>query len=122
MERIRFRNIDESEHDINYKIFTSHKKRGRDTVNTNDVVFYTDPSDNDDSLRHIEDIAEEIVIQNKLGYTTTSFYEMRGGVLEIIELHWDQKRYRGCNRIDISLIKKEEKREEFLSLQEKFKL
>ena len=116
-----FRNIDGKENKVSYKIFSSTKKVGKNSVNTNDVVFYTDPADDDDSLRHIEDICELVVEKNKLGYTTTSFYEMRGEVLEIIELSWDQKRYRGCNRIEESHFKKEEHIQAFQKLKEKFK-
>lgn len=117
-----FRNIDGKENKISYKIFSSTKKVGKNSVTSNDVVFYTDPKDDDDSLRHIEDICELVVEKNKLGYTTTSFYEVRGDVLEIIELNWDQRRYRGCNRIEESHFKKEEQIEAFQKLKEKFKM
>lgn len=122
MKDFIFRNIDESEHKIVYNTFSTVKKIGKNSVNAYQVVFYTDPKDSDDTLRHIEDIAEHIVETDKLSYTNTSFYEMRGDVLEIIELHWDQKRYRGCNRIEESYLKKESDIEAFLVLKEKFKL
>ena len=121
MKSFVFKNIDESEVKINYQTFSSVKKVGKNSVNSNDLVFYTDPADNDDTLRHIEDICELVVGQEKLGYTTTSFYELRGNVLEIIELNWDQKRYRGCNRIEESHFKKEDQIEAFQKLKEKFK-
>ena len=116
-----FRNIDGKENKIVYNIFSSSKKVGKNVVNTRDVVFYTDPTDDDDSLRHIEDICELVVEKNKLGYTTTSFYELRGDVLEIVELNWDSGRYRGCNRIEESHFKKEDQIEAFKKLKEKFK-
>lgn len=122
MNTFRFRNIDEKENDINYEIFTTVKKVGKNSINVAEVVFYTDPADDDDSLRHIEDIAELVVDKNKLSHVNTTFHEMRGEVLEIIELSWDQKRYRGCNRIEESHFKKPDHIEAFLKLKEKFKL
>lgn len=88
------------EKEYQYEITSTTIKIANNSSSQKNVVFYT-KDDND--LRYIEDICEELCNKHNLPFTSTKFYEY-DTINEKwfhIDIKWDNKRFRGCSFIEL---------------------
>lgn len=93
-------NTTKEEKTYNYELTSKSVKVGKNNTNVKVVTFYTT---GDDDLRYVEDVAEELCELHKLPHSTTVFYEYDNvnKVWYHVQLHWDNKRFRGTCFIEL---------------------
>jgi hypothetical protein len=87
-------NTIKKEIEYQYEIKIIKTKKGKNETIQKCLIFYTE---DDENTRFIEDIAEELVNKHHLPFTTTTFYECQKEKWWMINLNWDNNRYRGCS-------------------------
>lgn len=93
-------NTTKEEKTYNYELSNKSVKVGKNNTNVKVLTFYTS---DDNDLRHIEDVAEELCDLHKLPYSTTVFYEYNSKDKSWfhVQLRWDNKRFRGTCFVEL---------------------
>jgi hypothetical protein len=76
------------------------KNKRQEPTKEHHILFYT-VDDADDTLRYVEDAAEEISNQHRTPKEKTHFFEVQKNKKWEIEMRWDNKRYRGTSWVPI---------------------
>ncbi len=104
MQELVVKDIFNVDRKYDYKHIVLEKKgknKKSEPIKEHYVVFYT-KSDLDDSLRYVEDAAEEISNIHRTPKERTTFFESQGSKKWEIEMRWDSKRYRGTSWVELN--------------------
>ena len=92
----------EVDRSYNYKIYSTSSKKGKNVITKPILMFFTELNDGDDTLRYVEDVTEEICRVHELFAPDLKVYESRGKTISLIEMRYEQRRFRGTSWVDLT--------------------
>lgn len=85
-----------------YKVYNVSTKKGKNSITKPILIFHTYEGDGDDTLRYVEDVTEEICRVHELFAPDLKVYESRGKTISLIEMRYEQRRFRGTSWVDLT--------------------
>lgn len=102
------RDMFDKERSYHYIIHNLIVKKGKNETLNSILIFYTYHGDGDDTLRYIEDVAEEICKIHNISPIKVTIYEFRENIYYEIKMNFDSNRFRGVSWVPLTSEEKEE--------------
>lgn len=102
------RDMFEKDRSYHYIVYNVTTKKGKNSVTKPVLVFHTYRDDGDDTLRYVEDAAEEICKIHELFVPDLKVYECREDLYSQIEMRFESRRFRGTSWVPLTSEEKEE--------------